>query len=74
MPHVIEYRTASSAGQFTVEGFDECHVVVKAAEALRGMHCISAILLCSREPIPFADTGSILTTYTPAPGWRRHGN
>jgi len=73
MPYVIEYRTASSAGQFQVEGVDVCHAVAKAAEALRGLHCISAMLVCSRDPIPIADTGSILATYTPARGWRRHG-
>lgn len=72
MPYVIDYRTASSAGQFRVEGVDVCHALAKAAEALKGLHCISAMLLCSRDPIPTADTGSILATYTPARGWRRH--
>jgi len=73
MPYVIEYRTASSAGQFRVESADVCHALAKAAEALRGLHCISAMLLCSRDPIPIANTGSILATYTPARGWCRLG-
>ena len=73
MPYVIDYRTASSAGQFRVEGVDACHAVARAVEALRGLHCICATLLDSHDPIPTAGLGIILATYTPARGWRMHG-
>ena len=72
MPYVIEYRTALSAGQFKVDGVDVLHAVASAVEAHRGLHCISAKLLCTRDPIPISGTGSVLATYTPAHGWRVH--
>ena len=69
MPYFLEYITGVSAGCFAVEGLDFANALAKAKDALRGVDCLSAVLLFSPDPKPIFGKGSVIATFRQDEGW-----
>jgi hypothetical protein len=72
MPYFLEYMSDLGAGWFVVEGLDFTSALAKAKDALRGLDCLTAVLLFSPDRKPTFGKGSVHTTFTREQGWDIH--